>query len=290
MNERSRSVSRLATPMRGVAQRFAYLGLIVAAFALMLLGKIDTVLVERVRTHTTDALAPIMDVASRPLDAVHDGVEEADALLDIRAENTRLREQNAQLLRWQAVARKLEAENRELRALMNVKDERAASYITARVIADTGGTFAHSLILNAGSSDGVRKGQAVMTGEGLVGRVQETGARSARLLLLTDLNSRIPVLVEPSRIRAVLAGTNTERPRLIHLPPGAVVSPGERIVTSGHAGAFPPGVPVGTIATVSDGAIGVQPFVNRARLEYVSVLDYGLDGIIAAPNPQVERR
>lgn len=283
-------MSRLATPMRGVAQRFAYLGLIVAAFALMLLGKIDTVLVERVRTHTTDALAPIMDVASRPLDAVHDGVEEADALLDIRAENTRLREQNAQLLRWQAVARKLEAENRELRALMNVKDERAASYITARVIADTGGTFAHSLILNAGSSDGVRKGQAVMTGEGLVGRVQETGARSARLLLLTDLNSRIPVLVEPSRIRAVLAGTNTERPRLIHLPPGAVVSPGERIVTSGHAGAFPPGVPVGTIATVSDGAIGVQPFVNRARLEYVSVLDYGLDGIIAAPNPQVERR
>lgn len=276
--------------MRGVAQRFAYLGLIVAAFALMLLGKIDTVLVERVRTHTTDALAPIMDVASRPLDAVHDGVEEADALLDIRAENARLREQNAQLLRWQAVARKLEAENRELRALMNVKDERAASYITARVIADTGGTFAHSLILNAGSSDGVRKGQAVMTGEGLVGRVQETGARSARLLLLTDLNSRIPVLVEPSRIRAVLAGTNTERPRLIHLPPGAVVSPGERIVTSGHAGAFPPGVPVGTIATVSDGAIGVQPFVNRARLEYVSVLDYGLDGIIAAPNTQVERR
>jgi rod shape-determining protein MreC len=276
--------------MRGVAQRFAYLGLVVAAFALMLLGKIDTVLVERVRTHTTDALAPIMDVASRPLDAVHDGVEEADALLDIRAENARLREQNAQLLRWQAVARKLEAENRELRALMNVKDERAASYITARVIADTGGTFAHSLILNAGSSDGVRKGQAVMTGEGLVGRVQETGARSARLLLLTDLNSRIPVLVEPSRVRAVLAGTNTERPRLIHLPPGAVVSPGERIVTSGHAGAFPPGVPVGTIATVSDGAIGVQPFVNRARLEYVSVLDYGLDGIIAAPNTQVERR
>lgn len=277
-------MSRLATPMRGVAQRFAYLGLIVAAFALMLLGKIDTVLVERVRTHVTDALAPIMDVASRPLDALSDGVEEAEALLDIRAENTDLREQNARLLRWQAAARKLEAENRELRALLNVKDERAASYITARVIADTGGTFAHSLILNAGSGDGVRKGQAVMTGEGLVGRVQETGARSARILLLTDLNSRIPVLVEPSRVRAVLAGTNTQRPRLIHLPPGAVASPGERIVTSGHAGAFPPGIPVGTIATVSDGAIGVQPFVNRARLEYVSVLDYGLDGIIAAPN------
>lgn len=283
-------MSRLATPTRGVAQRFAYLGLIVAAFALMLLGKIDTVLVERVRTHATDALAPIMDVASRPVDAVRDGVEEANALLDIRGENARLREQNAQLLRWQAAARKLEAENRELRALMNVKDERAASYITARVIADTGGTFAHSLLLNAGSSDGIRKGQAVMTGEGLVGRVQETGARSARLLLLTDLNSRIPVLVEPSRVRAVLAGTNTERPRLIHLPPGAVVSPGERVVTSGHAGAFPPGVPVGAIATVSDGAIGVQPFVNRARLEYVSILDYGLDGIIAAPTQTVEGR
>lgn len=276
--------------MRGMAQRFAYLGLIVAAFALMLLGKVDTVLVERARTHVTDAVAPIMDVASRPLDAVRQGVEEAEALLDIRAENDRLRQQNERLLRWQAAARKLEAENRELKALLNVKDERAAAFITARVIADAGGTFAHSLILNAGSSDGVRKGQAVMTGEGLVGRVQETGSRSSRILLLTDLNSRIPVLVEPSRVRGVLAGNNTDRPRLIHLPPGAVVSPGERIVTSGHAGAFPPGVAVGTIATVSDGAIGVQPFVDRARLEFVSVLDYGLDGIIAAPNPAREGR
>lgn len=286
MNDRSRPVSRLATPMRGVAQRFAYVGLVGAAFALMLLGKIDTVLVERVRAGVVDALAPIMDVASQPLDAIRQGIDEGQALLNVRAENARLRDQNRQLLRWQAAARKLEDENRQLRSLLHVKGQRAASFITARVIADTGGTFAHSLILNAGSSDGVRKGEAVMTGAGLVGRVQETGRRSARILLLTDLNSRIPVQVESTRTRAILAGNNTDRPRLIDLPPGSVVSPGERIVTSGDAGAFPPGLAVGTIASVSDNSIAVQPFVDRSRLEYVSVLDYGLGGIITALDPK----
>ena len=98
-----------------------------------------------------------------------------------------------------------------------------------------------SLILNAGAREGVRKGSPVVTGDGLVGRIAGVGYRSARVLLITDLNSRIPVLVEPTGMRAILAGDNSDRPRLIRLPPGATVSPGERVSTSGRAGAFPAG-------------------------------------------------
>jgi len=77
-----------------------------------------------------------------------------------------------------------------------------------------------------------------------------------------------------------LAGDNSERPRLIHLPPGASVSIGDRIVTSGHGGAFPPGIPVGVVAQVNDGAVLVKPYAQRDRLEFVRVVDYGLKGIL----------
>jgi rod shape-determining protein MreC len=99
-------------------------------------------------------------------------------------------------------------------------------------------------------------------------------------LLISDLNSRIPVLIEATRTRAILAGNNSNRPRLIHLAPGATVSPGDRVVTSGHGGVFPVGLPVGLVDAVNEGGISVLPFVSRDRLEYVRVLDYGLKGII----------
>ena len=72
---------------------------------------------------------------------------------------------------------------------------------------------------------------------------------------------------------------------MIHLLSGETVSAGDRIVTSGHGGAFPFGLPVGVVASVSDGGIGVEPYVERNRLEYVRLLDFGLGGIVRAPEP-----
>lgn len=279
MKESPRQAQRLMAPIRTLVHRFAYLGLIGTAFFLMLLGKADTVLVDRFRIQVTDAVAPILDVLSRPVDtvvAVVDGVRE---LANLRAENARLLEDRTRLFQWQTVARRLEAENKSLRDLLNLAPDSMASFITARVIGDTGGAFAHNLVLSGDMRSGARKGQAVITGDGLVGRVIGVGDRSIRVLLITDLNSRIPVVVESSRTRAILAGDNSERPRLIHLPPGATVSPGERIVTSGHGDAFPAGLPVGVVVSVSDGGIEVQPLIDRNRLEYVRIVDFGLRGI-----------
>lgn len=267
--------------LKGVMQRFAVVTLVVASFALMLLGKADTLAVERLRTSVADAVAPVLDVISRPAASVADGVEYVRGLMRLHEENARLREENARLLRWQMVARQLEAENDGLKALLNYAPAPTASYVTGRVVADTGGAFAHSILMLAGRSDGMRKGQAVVTGEGLVGRVAEVGARASRVLLLTDINSRIPVMVGEGRQRAILAGENTDRPRLIYLPANAGVTPGDLVTTSGVAGAFPMGLPVGVVASVEDGVVRVAPFVQRDRLEMVRALDYGLDGILA---------
>ena len=285
MKEHSRFTHRVSAPIRSIAHRFAFLGLVIAAFALMLIGKADVAMMERFRAQVTDSVAPILDMMSRPVATANEVIAKVRVLTEIRQKNESLRQDKERLLQWQMVARKLEAENKALRAQLNYVPGPQASYVSARVIADTGGAFAHSLLLNIGAQPGVSKGQAVVTGDGLVGRITGVGDRSTRVLLITDLNSRIPVLIEATRTRGILAGNNTDRPRLIHLPPGATVSPGDRIVTSGHGGAFPVGLPVGLVDAVNDGGISVQPFVPRDRLEYVRVLDYGLKGILGEIKP-----
>ena len=160
--------------------------------------------------------------------------------------------------------------------LLNVSPEPAAKFISARVIGDAERVFVKSLLLNSGSIEGVRKGQAVISGDGLVGRVVDVGARSSRVLLLQDINSRIPVVVASTRVRAILAGKNRQPPRLLRLPAGTVVTPGDLVTTSGHGGAFPPGLSVGRVISVDETGVIVQPHVKFDHLEYVRVVDYTL--------------
>lgn len=278
MKARKGPVLRLATPIKVLVQRFAFLALIAATFALMMLGKADVVVLDRLRTVTTDAVAPILDALSRPVATVSDAIDRVHEIAAVDEENARLREENERLMKWQHVARELAAENEQLKDLLNFRSPPTKSYITARVVADAGGAFVRSLLINSGAADGVQKGQPVVTGDGLIGRVITVGDRSSRVLLITDLNSRIPVELENTRDQAVLAGDNTKRPRIIHLAEKVSVSVGDRVITSGHAGVFPPGLPVGVVTSVNDSDIRVQPFVEWSRLEFVRVVDFDTGG------------
>ena len=279
MKQHPGMVGRLAT-LRLLAQRFAFLTLVLASFALMLLGKADTLVVERLRVFIDDGLSPVLQVMSRPASAVASVVNGVHDLAALRAENVRLTEENARLQHWQTVARELDNENRALKGQLNYLPDPDAAFISARVIGDTGGAFVHSMLINVGARDGVRKGQAVISGENMVGRIAEVGDRSARILLLTDINSHIPVVIENSRAKAILSGDNSDRPRLSYLAHNSDAAVGSRIVTSGHGGVFPPGLPVGVIASIQDGIVRVEPLVHRNALEYVAVVDYGLPGVL----------
>lgn len=249
---------------------------------LMMVGKIDAVLVENVRARVTDAFAPILEAISRPAATTANLVEAANELVDLRGENERLRRENAVLLQWQQAAQRLEAENRSLRGLLNYVPEPAARFVTARVVADPGGAFVRTLVVTAGRRDGVRRGQAALSGRGLVGRVVEVGEWSARVLLVTDLNARVPVVLEPSRQRAVLGGDNGDQPLLMYMPPDAPVSVGDRVTTSGHGGLIPAGLPVGVVASVGERGIRVAPMVDLSRVEHLQIVDFGLPGGLAA--------
>ncbi len=284
---------RLSIPLRQALSRLTLPVLIAAAFGLMVLGKADTLLAERMRMALADTMAPLFALIAEPVISAHRALADAEGLMTLRSENQQLRLDNEQLRRWQAVALALDAENATLKANLRWIPDPAPSFVTARVVADAGGVYARAVLLSTGPNHGLSKGQIALDERGLVGRVTEIGARSARVLLLTDINSRIPVTLETSRARAILVGTNGPRPRLLHWPEGVSPVEGERVVTSAEANAFPAGLPVGVVHYSATNAPEVETAARLDQLDIVRIFDYGLRGVLppeATNRPVAARR
>jgi rod shape-determining protein MreC len=274
---------RLSPQVRAGIQRSTLPALILLSGAMLVAGKTDQTMFDTLRTGLSDAAAPVLDVLSRPLGAAEAAVDRVRGLVAVYQENRRLEEDNQRLLQWQQVAIKLNAENRQLQGLLKVVPDRAVSYVTARVIANSGGAYVRTVMVNAGGDGGLARGQAAITGDGLVGRLTEVGSRAARVLLITDLNSRIPVKLEGSHTSAVLAGDNSERPRLLYVGTTETVKIGDRVVTSGEGGVFPPDLPVGMVSAVGPSGPRVEPYVELSQIGYLMVVDYGLSGALPQP-------
>ncbi|MGC2415081.1 MAG: rod shape-determining protein MreC [Stellaceae bacterium] len=276
---------RPSAQLRATIQRTTPPLLILLSAAIIILGKADQTMFETLRTNLTDDAAPVLDVLSRPLGAAASFVDRVRGIATMYQDNLRLTQENERLLQWQQIALKLSADNGELRGLLKSVPETAVSYVTARVIANSGGGYVRTVMVNGGADRGLARGQAAITGEGLVGRLTEVGSRAARVLLITDLNSRIPVVIEGSHASAVLAGDNSGRPRLLYVGEPNTIKIGDRILTSGDGGIFPPGLPVGVIAALGPGEARVEPYVGLSRLGYVLIVDYGLSGALPEPVP-----
>jgi len=278
-------VSWLSIQFRLALAKLTLPVLIAASFGLMLLGKADALLAERARTALADVMAPLYGALAGPVSSIRDTVDTAERLLTLERENARLREENERLRSWQSVALALDSENARLKANLHWLPDPAPNYVTARVVSDAGGVYARAVLLAIGPNRGVTKGEIALDERGLVGRVTEVGARSARVLLITDLNSRIPVTLEGSRARALLVGTNGARPRLLYWAEGSQPVEGERVVTSAEANAFPAGLPVGVVHYASNNVPEVDPAARLDRLDLVRIFDYGLRGIAAPEAP-----
>ena len=256
------------------ASSFLLIGI---GFLIFLFSIVSPQSVSGIRMSVSDAVTPIFASLTKPIVHVSDIVRNASGLGDLQSENIRLKQENIRLKEWYQTALLLQAENKSLRDLLNVKTEPHYKTITARVFTDNGNTFARSMLVSAGSADGVQKGQAVMSGDGLIGRVIETGENSSRILLVTDINSRIPVLVEDTRQHAILAGDNNHEASLIHIPPNSAIKNGARIITSGHGGVFPHGLAIGRVTKTKDGQLHVKPYVDFNRIIHVRILDRSAD-------------
>lgn len=267
----------LAGTLLGFGARFSLFLLIAGSVAMLLLSRLEPKFLDDARAHLADAATPFLDLAQWPVDMARKGVTWGENIIYVYRENQRLRLENDRLQAWQSAAEVLALENDRLRALLNFSEDRkVATVATARVIGLTGGRFFQSILINTGTRDGVAKGNTVVDQNGVIGRVITVGHHSARVLLLNDLNSRIPVKILPSGINAILAGDNQRDPVIEFLPAGTEISPGDWVVTTGHGGAFPPDMAVGRL--LASGV--VEPRVRLAadvdRLDFVRVLATGV--------------
>jgi rod shape-determining protein MreC len=246
--------------------------LVIALLGVFLMWRIDSPRVERFRTALVDTVVPNMDWALVPVTKAIGMVENFQAYARIYEQNQELRRELQQMKAWKEAALQLEQKNARLMDLNQVRLDPKLTHVTGVVLADSGSPFRQSVLLNVGARDGLRDGWATMDGIGLVGRISGVGDRTARVILLTDSNSRIPVTVQPSGQRGLISGDNTPAPLLEFLEKPDLVRPGDQVITSGDGKVFPAGLLVGTVAQSNDRRLRVRLAADYERLEFLRVL------------------
>ena len=152
--------------------------------------------------------------------------------------------------------------------------------ITGRIISYSGGAFTRSILINVGSKKGARLGQDVMSSVALIGVLVEVTDEYSRVLLITDLNSQIPVKIQNSSVSGILIGDNSQLARLFFLPQESVLAEGQVVTTSGRGGILPPDLPIGLVKKTEGLKLVVEPFDDWARSGYVRVLNFKFNGTI----------
>jgi rod shape-determining protein MreC len=251
--------------------------------ALFAVWRVDNARVESLRLALVDRFVPSFDWTTRPVAATVRMVSDLRAYRRVYEQNDELRRELQRMQGWREAALQLEQKNARLLALNNVRLNPRLTYVTAEVIADAGSPFRRSAMLNVGRADGVEDGFPVVDGLGLVGRIAGTAERSSRVIFLSDGSSRVPGTVLPSSQRVLVSGDNGLAPVLDFIDQADEVNPGDRVVTSGDGGLFPPDIPVGRVVASGDGRIRLQPAADHRRLDFVRVLRRSPAPEIAGP-------
>ncbi|MCX7567808.1 rod shape-determining protein MreC [Sulfitobacter sp. F26169L] len=248
----------------------AVLALVLAA--IFILWRIDSPRVERFRSQVTDSLIPNLDWAMAPVTGTVNLLRDFQSYQRLSDQNRELRSELRRMQTWKEAALQLEQENARLLDLNKVRLDPRLTYVTGVVLADSGSPFRQSVLLNVGARDGLVEGWATMDGIGLVGRISGVGENTARVILLTDASSRIPVVIQPSGQRAIVAGDNTSAPPIDFLENPDLVRPGDRVISSGDGGVFPADLLIGQIAADPGGRLRVRLAADFERLEFLRVL------------------
>ena len=199
-------------------------------------------------------------------------------------ENRRLKAEIAELSGWRDEAIAQKNINGRYEALLGLRTEPPVPMATGRAISESRGPFSNAKLIDVGSAKGVRIGNPVVTEHGLVGRVTGVTGGVSRVVLLTDVASRTPVMIERTDARAMLTGDGGDSPRLEFIRGSGSIKAGDRILSSGDGGGLPRGLPVGVAAKGVDGAWRVKLFSDHGAIDYVRVLLFQSFGQLVSPN------
>ncbi len=240
---------------------------------------------KKARETALEAASPVLAAFAGPIGWVQDRVGDVSDYFRVLEQNKALREENAALRQWEDEARSLRGVIAALEELDAYTAPPGARPINALVIGEANEAYAHSMIVNAGARDGVSRGFAAVDERGMIGRIVDVSANASRILLLNDIQSRIPVFVEGSYVEGLLLGRSTSKPAIAitMLADADRIEPGQRVITSGAGGVLPRGLPVGVIASVGKEEAVVELAADYARTRLVRVINYQFPEVDPAP-------
>ncbi|MCE5281009.1 MAG: rod shape-determining protein MreC [Deltaproteobacteria bacterium] len=230
------------------------------------------------RKMVLEVAAPVENLINTSLTALHDAWKRYLFLVGMEDENRKLRRENALLAKQLNQYREGYMEGMRLQRLLDIKSGFQTQTLAARVIDRKHTSLFKTILINKGTSEGLRVGFPVLADKGVVGRIIETSWHASRVLLLIDENSNIDALIQRSRAQGMLQGAGSSGCNMKYISRVEEVQPGDVVVTAGLAGVFPKGLLLGVVSGVSrkEGGlfqkIEVAPAVDFSRLEEVLAL------------------
>lgn len=260
-----------------VLKNFIMTGLFIIALLLIMVHKVDLGIISGISKSIFYITAPIIKIVTLPAEGISYSYKKLSEVINVYDENKRLKTENEELFLLKDKMRAIQAENRSLKSLLHHIDIPKTQSYTAKIIAENGNAFSNSFIIYLGdNADNIKTGYAVVDKHGLVGRIDLISGKYARVTLITDINSKIPVISQKSRERGILVGNNTKELTLIFTPLLADLHKGDLLVTSGVGGGLPSDIPIARIKKVDVDKITATPLFNPTNIEIIKIIAYDI--------------
>tara|TARA_B100000287_G_scaffold411379_1_gene440784 strand:- start:756 stop:1595 length:840 start_codon:yes stop_codon:yes gene_type:complete len=261
---------RSAFLKKGTQQRFSLFLLILFSIFLLFVETIESKPLNFLRSVIKDSIYRGSVIVSSPAKGVGILFENTKEHITLYGNYEKLKKENVELKNQLADSEFLALENSQLKEIIGEQIDSDSNYVTSRVMLDKQSPYLNSFILNSGSNKEIKKGMAVLDGKNFIGRIVDVNYFSSRVLLISDLNSKIPVIVQPDGYQAILSGRGTKNPVLEYLPKNNSIENGNKVYTSGKEGIFSPGIPIGEIKFENE-KINVNLFSNLTQITYVNI-------------------
>jgi len=261
---------RSALLSKGTKQRFSLFVLIVLSVIFIFVESIEKKPLKYLRSFIKDTIYRGSLIISAPTNGLNNFFHYVGDHINLYTNYNELLEENLKLKKNISKSEFLELENEQLRKIINEKITSPKNLESARVMLDKQSPYLNSFIINIGGNKKIRNGMAALDGNNFIGRIVDVNFFSSRVLLVSDLNSKIPVIVEPTGIHAILAGKGISLPALEYLPENSKIQNGNKVYTSGKEGIFSPGLPIGEIK-IEENSVNVSLFSDLSQISFVSI-------------------
>ena len=261
---------RSALLKKGARQKFSLFFFISISFVILFLDSSSIKFISSIRGLINDGVYRFSTVASAPVHIFSNTGKKVESHFYVHKENKILKEEIENYKSEKLEKEYLTTQNKELLKLFNMSNDIFETKVLARVLLDKESPYLKTLVINHGSKEGITKGMPVLDRKYLVGKIVETNYFSSRILLLNDLNSRIPVMIDSSNAQAIISGKGGNQPVLEYLPDSYIPENNLTVFTSGKDGILRGGVPIGK-TFIDEGVVKVKLFSDPSQLAFVSV-------------------